>query len=436
MVNRLSFRNLRIDNFKLITWLQIFIIAISPNFIFFQSANATTVASEGWNVSKRLIQGATTFYDGTKGIILNGKNYAATGVAKITPNASQVAKMIVRTGAVLAVDLAIKSLINGVSYVMDPANNRVKYYPDPSCTVDSCVAYYFQPNGWPQTYTSAIEACKAVFATNGWKSSSVTASLVYSGTTLTAAHCEGVNNSGAKVTVDIPARKVSTAPPREEKYLAYEDVAAKVISNAVAEDNEAKGYVSSVADTALEDEQTQIIPADQVIDQLNQSQAIPTSNTATGSATPSTGTGTGTGTGDPTTQPGPTDITLNFPVFCSWAPTVCQAAQVAINFPGTVANYWKELKEWMNESASDTSETKPEIKELELNFDDGSRINFDQTCPQPQPIQVTFMGVTQDASFSFEPLCNFMIMIRPFVIGSAYLIGAYIVMGLSRGNSE
>ncbi|EPP8394483.1 virulence factor TspB C-terminal domain-related protein, partial [Acinetobacter baumannii] len=35
-----------------------------------------------------------------------------------------------------------------------------------------------------------------------------------------------------------------------------------------------------------------------------------------------------------------------------------------------------------------------------------------------------------------EPLCNFMIMIRPFVIGSAYLIGAYIVMGLSRGNSE
>ncbi|OVM95305.1 virulence factor TspB C-terminal domain-related protein, partial [Acinetobacter baumannii] len=91
---------------------------------------------------------------------------------------------------------------------------------------------------------------------------------------------------------------------------------------------------------------------------------------------------------------------------------------------------------WMNESASDTSETKPEVKELELNFDDGSRINFDQTCPQPQPIQVTFMGVTQDASFSFEPLCNFMIMIRPFVIGSAYLIGAYIVMGLSRGNSE
>ncbi|MDN8393583.1 hypothetical protein QZK47_18550, partial [Acinetobacter baumannii] len=127
MVNRLSFRNLRIDNFKLITWLQIFIIAITPNFIFFQSANATTVASEGWNVTKRLIQGATTFYDGTKNLVLNGKNYAATGAAAITPTAAQVSKMIVRTGAVLAVDLAIKALIGAVGYTMDPANNRVIY---------------------------------------------------------------------------------------------------------------------------------------------------------------------------------------------------------------------------------------------------------------------------------------------------------------------
>ncbi|PIL76941.1 hypothetical protein B4Q05_14060, partial [Acinetobacter baumannii] len=192
-----------------------------------------------------------------------------------------------------------------------------------------------------------------------------------------------------------------------------------------------KAYVSSVADTALEDEQRQIVPATDVTQQLNNSQAIPTSNTAQGQAVPQTN------PNDPTAPKAPpTDITLNFPVFCEWAPTVCQAAQAAIDFPKTVADYWKKTDKWMNESASDTSETKPEVKELELNFDDGSRINFDQTCPQPQPIQVTFMGVTQDASFSFEPLCNFMIMIRPFVIGSAYLIGAYIVMGLSRGNSE
>ncbi|HEH4355411.1 TPA: hypothetical protein SG459_003864 [Acinetobacter baumannii] len=430
MVNRLSFRNLRIDNFKLITWLQIFIIAITPNFIFFQSANATTVAGEGWSVSKRLIQGATTFYDGTKNVVLNGKNYAATGVAQITPAASQVGKMIVRTGAVLAVDLAIKALIGAVSYVMDPANSQVKYYVDPATNPQ--YAWRMPMNN---TYYSSASAACAAF--NTYVNPSYT--LVVKNVTSAKADCWLYKDQTLMSSVTVYYEKNPAYNPsgeKEEKYLPYDAVGAQVISDAVADKADAKAYVSSVADTALEDEQTQIIPADQVIDQLNQSQAIPTSNTATGSATPSTGTGTGTGTGDPNTQPGPTDITLNFPVFCSWAPTVCQAAQVAINFPGTVANYWKELKEWMNESASDTSETKPEIKELELNFDDGSRINFDQTCPQPQPIQVTFMGVTQDASFSFEPLCNFMIMIRPFVIGSAYLIGAYIVMGLSRGNSE
>ncbi|CAI3131191.1 hypothetical protein MWMV4_MWMV4_01075 [Acinetobacter baumannii] len=418
------------------------ILLVFSQIIVINQAIASTVASEGWNVSKRLIQGATTFYDGTKGIILNGKNYAATGVAKITPNASQVAKMIGRTGAVLAVDLAIKSLINGVSYVMDPANSRVKYYPDPSCTVDSCVAYYFQPNGWPQTYTSANEACKAVFATNGWKSSSVTASLVYSGTTLTAAHCEGVNNSGAKVTVDIPARKVSTAPPREERYLSYEDVAAKVISNAVAEDNEAKGYVSSVADTALiEDENQQIVPANDLLNQLNNSMAIPTNTTATGSATPSTG----SGTGDPTAQPAPTDITLNFPVFCSWAPTICQAAQTVISFPKTLSNWWEtgskavseawtSTKEWMNADDTPADPTEVEIEDPKVDVPNTNYFNWGAYCPFTPGAQTISLGDTSASiDYDLSSWCELASDLRPFVLAAgalmSFLIAAGIVMG-------
>ncbi|MFX5472247.1 hypothetical protein ABTD76_18215, partial [Acinetobacter baumannii] len=83
-----------------------FVLIFAPTYVF-----ATSVSAEGWSVTKRLVQGATTFYDGTKNIVLNGKNYAATGAAAITPTAAQVSKMIVRTGAVVAVDLAIKTLI-------------------------------------------------------------------------------------------------------------------------------------------------------------------------------------------------------------------------------------------------------------------------------------------------------------------------------------
>ncbi|HCA5287657.1 TPA: hypothetical protein MW252_003800 [Acinetobacter nosocomialis] len=445
MVNRLSFRNLRIDNFKLITWLQIFIIAITPNFIFFQSANATTVAGEGWSVTKKLVQGATTFYDGAKNVVLNGKNYAATGAAAITPTASQVSKMIVRTGAVLAVDLAIKTLIGAVDYVMDPANNRVKYYVDPTGNTPKPTDQYMwryessttgiATFAYPGVPSSICQSVLSLWSgRTPWNYNKVSVSS--SSTTQIGCYLSSTTTSYNGVSyvsrVVNPAYDPNAQPNREEKYLPYDAVASQVISDAVANKAEGKAYVSSVADTALEeDEQKQIVPANDMVQQLNSSQAIPTSNTAQGQAVPQTN------PDDPTAPKAPpTDITLNFPVFCEWAPTVCQAAQAAIDFPKTVADYWKKTDKWMNESASDTSETKPEVKELELNFDDGSRINFDQTCPQPQPIQVTFMGVTQDASFSFEPLCNFMIMIRPFVIGSAYLIGAYIVMGLSRGNSE
>ncbi|MDN8241461.1 virulence factor TspB C-terminal domain-related protein [Acinetobacter baumannii] len=433
MVNRLSFRNLRIDNFKLITWLQIFIIAITPNFIFFQSANATTVSAEGWSVTKRLVQGATTFYDGAKNVVLNGKNYAATGTAAITPTATQVSKMIVRTGAVLAVDLAIKALIGSVDYVMDPANNRVIYDPSEQSN-PALYKYLFAVSGY-ETYQDGYYAltapavCSQVIGKKVYPHWSSFKWTYETDTSYSYGLCSSSITSVPISRFSNPAYNPNAE--REKSYLPYETVASQIISDAAAEKADGKAYVSSVADTALEDEQRQIVPATDMTNQLNNSQAIPTSNTAQGQAVPQTN------PNDPTAPKAPpTDITLNFPVFCEWAPTVCQAAQAAIDFPKTVADYWKKTDKWMNESASDTSETKPEVKELELNFDDGSRINFDQTCPQPQPIQVTFMGVTQDASFSFEPLCNFMIMIRPFVIGSAYLIGAYIVMGLSRGNSE
>lgn len=445
MVNRYSFRNLSFDNFKLITWLQIFIIAISTNLIFYQEAKATTVGAEGWSVSKRLVQGATTFYDGTKNIVINGKNYAAKGTAAVTPVAGQVAKMIVRTGAVLAVDLAIKALIGSVSYVMDPANNQVKYsvandpnQPDPtseyiySRSGGYAITCGQTPNVLPSLSTAVADA---VSCYNKSKSGSYTTQV--SGNSFVVMFKNNQDPSDIDAAIYSmtanPIYDPNAEPDNSEKYLPYDAVASQIISDALAEKADGKAYVSSVADTSLDDEQNQIVPANNLIQQLNQSQAIPTNGTATGAIAPPT-------TVDPTTgepvTPKPSDLTLNFPEFCGWAPTICQAAQSAINFPGTVAEYWEKTDKWMTEEPTDTSDTKPEIKDLQLNFDDADRVTFSQACPQSQPIEVTFMGVSQNAIFSYEPLCNFMTMIRPFVIGAAYLIGAYIVMGLSRGSSE
>lgn len=332
---------------------------------------------------------------------------------------------------------------------MDPANNRVKYYVEPTSNTpqptdlymwkyESSVTgtTYFRYPGVPSSICQSILTMWS--GKTPWKydkvalsSSSTTSVVCYLSSTTTSYD----GNSGV-ARVNNPAYNPNAQPNREERYLPYDAVATQIVSDATADKSEGKAYVSSVADTALEeDEQKQIVPANDMIQQLTQSQAIPTTGTGTGTAVPAPTTGEPT-TGDPAAATPPYDIKLNFPVFCDWAPVVCQAAQVAINFPTTVAGYWTTFNKWMNESATDSTDTKPEIKDLQLNFDDGDRVSFDQTCPQAEPIEITIKGVSSETNFSFEPLCNFMIMIRPFVIGSAYLIGAYIVMGLSRGNSE
>ena len=41
-------------------------VAFTPNLIFIQAANATTVAGEGWSVTKRLVQVQQRFMTGQK----------------------------------------------------------------------------------------------------------------------------------------------------------------------------------------------------------------------------------------------------------------------------------------------------------------------------------------------------------------------------------
>lgn len=70
--------------------------------------------------------------------------------------------MIVRTGAVLAVDLAIKALIGAVGYTMDPANNRVIYRvpPDPN-SPNLQYAWHWTNIGYYSTPTEAAVAYMA-----------------------------------------------------------------------------------------------------------------------------------------------------------------------------------------------------------------------------------------------------------------------------------
>lgn len=418
----------------------------------FNAVRASTVAGEGWSVSKRLVQGATTFYDGTKNVVLNGKNYAAKGTAAITPAASQVSKMIVRTGAVLAIDLAIKALIGAVDYVMDPANNRVKYFVvgDPSNPKDPSVQYYYQTGAFGVTKyfssnsAAATDQCTRNAQGYGWILVSATP---YNWTTsevgMRDAKCvikrsptdaNETFNWGYQRVLNPAYNPAAPNPNTQEKYLPYDAVASQVISDAVAEKADAKAYVSSVADTALEDEQKQIVPSTDVINQLNNTQALPTNNTATGTSTPTTG------TGDPTapTAP-PSDITLNFPVFCDWAPTVCSAAQTVISFPQTLTTWWETGKKSASETWTEVKNwfKEPENTDNTLDLDvqsepePNTQISFSTSCPAKIPLSFSWNGQTLDFSFDFTIWCeSISAFVYPIVVALGALHALYIVSGV------
>lgn len=101
--------------------------------------------------------------------------------------------------------------------------------------------------------------------------------------------------------------------------------------------------------------------------------------------------------------------------------------------------FFDEIRAFLDQQGSDpgndnSGEITPEEKNIQV--DETQRITFVNGCPAGEQFTVSFMGSTQNLEFSYQPLCQFMSMIRPFVIAIAYLIGAYIVMGLSRGSSE
>ncbi|MDC4799647.1 virulence factor TspB C-terminal domain-related protein [Acinetobacter baumannii] len=409
-------------------------VALTPNLIFLQAANATTVAGEGWSVTKRLVQGATTFYDGAKNVVLNGKSYAATGAAAITPTAAQVAKMIVRTGAVLAVDVAIKALIGAVDYTMDPANNRVIYKDADSSP--NTYQYLWVVNGIMTTGASTpSKSCELAYTYYSRPTSSNTYQTVNqdaSGNWYCPSPQFGTSSRGALITLKANPTYDPNAQ-KKDKYLPYDAVASQVISDAVAEKADAKAYVSSVADTALEDEQRQIVPATDITNQLNNSQAIPTSNTAQGQAVPQAN------PDDPTAPKAPpTDITINFPVFCEWAPTVCQAANAAINFPKLFVEKFQKWDDWLNRetkpyTADETKIDTEDKRTFDFSVFNANRFSVNPQCPMPEPTPLNVLGVQTVFSFDLKPICSILEMAKPALIACSYLYAAYIVIGASRG---
>lgn len=87
------------------------------------SGLASAVTLNGWNVGNPTSVGAAGLVNATK----NVGGVAKVSNASIVPNASQVSKILRGGVAGVALTVAVNELLDGVDWVMDPANNQIRY---------------------------------------------------------------------------------------------------------------------------------------------------------------------------------------------------------------------------------------------------------------------------------------------------------------------
>jgi hypothetical protein len=416
------------DNFKILTWVLILFIAITPNFIFMNSANAASVG--GWTLGGGVAQGASVVYEGTKQVIIDGKDYIKKGTAIVTPTAAGVAKVLAKGVAGVALSVAVEQLLGAVDWVLDPANNRVIYY-------QGHYIYTMSYAGQIKEFNTLEQACAyAEQAGRSYGYTGITGHKIVNGS------CRVIYGSDSAYD-NVPIYREQAAE-KEEKYLPLPTVAAQVISNAESGDTSAQVATTAAAADIVAEAEKDDVKARPITQQL---EATSTTKPADEAAAAESNTATGSQTQNPT-KPDTTDLKLTFPIFCNWAPTICEAAQTVISFPKTLTNWWETANEkadsfismitdFFKSEPEKPSDTSVDVSEnSSVVFDDSTRFNFGSTCPQSEQFSVSFFAHTQNLEFSYQPLCQFLSMIKPFVVGGSYLIGAYIVMGLSRGISD
>lgn len=394
-------------------------------------ANAATVG--GWNLSNAVAQGASTVYDATKNVVINGKDFVKDSWVKITPTASQVSKVLARGAAGYALSVAVEQLLGSVDWVLDPANNRIKYYDEANPNEYTGQVYY--DRGGKRTYISgqpSTALCQQIFNSTNY-------SYVKQSTGAGVGFCRRTGNTGADLW--FYANPTYDPNAREEKYIPLPTVAQKVISNAAGGDAAAQQATTAAAADIVAEAETDNTKARPIA-----SQAEANAETKPADAAEAEKANEAQGQTKPNeANPEATDISLEFPVFCSWAPTVCEAAQVVISFPQMLTEWWESANQradkwetsisqayhdFMRDDELPNDDTKVDITEHPVPELKEDAISWVSSCPADEYVPISLQGVTSTLVLSWSPWCQLLDVIKPAIIASAYIGAAFIVLGL------
>lgn len=409
----------------------------------FSQAYAANVG--GWTLSNPVAKGASTVYDATKNVVINGKDFIKDSWVKITPTASGVAKVLARGVAGYALSVAVEQLLGAVDWVLDAENNRIIYGGSPTGYIYTIVSYGGNLNVSSPDFTSACKKAMAAFISiqSSGGDTYTTSNMQATPTLCTFDYHIKQYTYSERLTV------TQTEVDQEPKSLPLEVVAAQVISN--AESDTDKRPAAQVATTTAAADIVAEAETDQSKARPIVSQAEANAETKPADAAEAEKANEAQGQSKPNeANPEATDIALEFPVFCSWAPTVCEAAQVVISFPNTLTGWYNDTKTQAEEWAASIAESwaaareyfekepEPEqeepiqIQDPAIDISVTNYIQGNAYCPNDREIPLSMGSHTLNLVISYQPLCSVAQQFKPAVILMAFLAGAFIITNTGR----
>ncbi|MDR6542991.1 hypothetical protein ABIC56_002966 [Acinetobacter bereziniae] len=217
------------------------------SFNYYKATSARTisapVASFGqWVVNGYTSEGASTVLNANR--IIGG--VSTESKALITPNVSQVSKILRAGLGGGALTFAVNELLDGIDWVMDPANNQIKYKID--STQISTLTSLCKNLDWVKNNSDLINI------------SSVTAVL------------EANNNFSCKAIFNYSGQYGYIAGfipiPNEEKTLPFDEVSQKIIDNAESGNTDAQAVTLAAAQAIVSEAENDATKAKEIEDEL------------------------------------------------------------------------------------------------------------------------------------------------------------------------
>lgn len=218
----------------------------------------------GWSITNSTVMGASTLIDTVKD--------TRVSAALVTPNAKQVAEVLRGGAAGVALTIAVDQLLDAVDWVMDSANNQIRYQTKDPIKPPNFPYYYKVAGGLPnyQIYAANKEQLcsrttailNTLYSTIKYKFTGITGDTVGSCTYQLTNTQSGTQSDGG-----IPYSRVQNLnydPTKPEFTLPLEVVAEKVISNADTGSLDAQVATNAATQNILND----AVQAEPVVQEL------------------------------------------------------------------------------------------------------------------------------------------------------------------------